>query len=291
MMELWPNFFIVGASKAGTTSLYEYLKDIPGIYMSPVKEPHYFLPSTTSKDPNLRQIRDKKKYLKLFAKVKNESIIGEASTGYLPDPKTPELIKEVSPKAQIIISLRDPVERLFSSYLMKIRNRRLTSSFHQQIIQELQQKTFKNYELNPNNGKYYENVKRYLDVFGEKQVKIIIFEEWVNKIQVTLQDILDFLNVNFSITEFEKESYNPYFMDKGILATKIRRSNFLEKIVKKTLSQSTRLAIRNNFFVKKEKKPLLDEKDREILIQFYSEDVVNLCKLLNRKLPWKNFQN
>jgi hypothetical protein len=41
--EVWPNFFIVGAPKAGTTSLYYYLKNIPGIYMSPNKEPNYFV--------------------------------------------------------------------------------------------------------------------------------------------------------------------------------------------------------------------------------------------------------
>jgi len=41
-MEKWPNFFIVGAPKAGTTSLYEYLRKIPGVYMSAIKEPHFF---------------------------------------------------------------------------------------------------------------------------------------------------------------------------------------------------------------------------------------------------------
>jgi len=47
--EKWPNFFIVGATKAGTTSLHAYLNDIPGIYMSPVKEPKYFLASDSPK--------------------------------------------------------------------------------------------------------------------------------------------------------------------------------------------------------------------------------------------------
>ena len=45
--EIWPNFFIVGAQKAATTSLYHYLKKIPGVYMSPVKEPSYFVLLTT----------------------------------------------------------------------------------------------------------------------------------------------------------------------------------------------------------------------------------------------------
>jgi len=292
VMERWPNFYIVGAPKAGTTSLYEYLKDIPGIYMSPVKEPHYFLSHAAAEDdPNSRHIQDKKKYLKLFAGVTNETIIGEASTGYLSDPNSPKLIKEVSPTAKIIISLRDPVERLFSSYLMKIRNRRLTSSFHQQIKQELQQKKFSNNNLNPNKGMYYENVKRYLDIFGEKQVKIIIFEEWVKKAKQTTQDILNFLEINYKIREFPNKAYNPYFMDKGTISTKIRRSRFIEKVVKKTIPQSIRLVIRDNFFVKNGDRPTLNDEDRQMLNQFYHKDVVKLSKLIGRKLLWKNFED
>lgn len=75
-MEKWPNFFIVGAPRCGTTSLYEYLKQTPGIYMSTVKEPHYF---SQSIDPALlyrTPIRDKKKYLALFQKATNEKAIG-----------------------------------------------------------------------------------------------------------------------------------------------------------------------------------------------------------------------
>ena len=65
-METWPNFFIVGAPKAGTSSLYAYLKDIPGIYMSPIKEPNYFSAATIPATSSFGPIRDKKKYLSLF---------------------------------------------------------------------------------------------------------------------------------------------------------------------------------------------------------------------------------
>jgi len=64
--EKWPNFFIVGAPKAGTTSLYAYLSGIPGIYMSPVKEPHYFS-KVDMVHSNLIPIRDKNQYLKLLS--------------------------------------------------------------------------------------------------------------------------------------------------------------------------------------------------------------------------------
>jgi len=59
--ERWPNFFIVGTAKAGTTSLYSYLKQVPGIFMSTEKEPNYFNPLTVPKENTYRFIiRDKK---------------------------------------------------------------------------------------------------------------------------------------------------------------------------------------------------------------------------------------
>jgi len=58
-MDRWPNFFIVGATKAGTTSIYEYLKEVPEIYMSPVKEPHYFSKLTRPKSRPEPSIQNK----------------------------------------------------------------------------------------------------------------------------------------------------------------------------------------------------------------------------------------
>ena len=69
-MKTWPNFFIVGALKAGTTSLYFYLKRVPGIYMSPVKEPHFFAVETWPVNSRPKPIRDEKKYLRLDQSAK-----------------------------------------------------------------------------------------------------------------------------------------------------------------------------------------------------------------------------
>src|SRR5438067_12438366 len=88
--EIWPNFFVVGAQKAGTTSMYSYLRQIPGVYMSPTKEPYYFL---SNLDRNSlykgRVMGDKKEYLCLFKAVKDEVAIGEASPLYLWDIGSP----------------------------------------------------------------------------------------------------------------------------------------------------------------------------------------------------------
>ena len=115
--EIWPNFFIVGAQKAATSSLYQYLKEIPGVYMSPIKEPFYFAPHTVQDDAS-DLIRDKKEYLRLFEKARGYIAVGEATPIYLWDPDSPKLIHQTVPHARIIMILRDPIERAYSNYLM-----------------------------------------------------------------------------------------------------------------------------------------------------------------------------
>ncbi len=90
-MDTWPNFIIAGARKTGTTSLYEYLKQHPKVFLSRIKEPGYF---RSFVPPNVwpYPIRNKEKYLDLFRNVTDEIAIGEASAIYLEDPETPFLI-------------------------------------------------------------------------------------------------------------------------------------------------------------------------------------------------------
>src|ERR1700712_5644177 len=105
-----PNFFLAGAAKAGTTSLYHYLKQHPDIFMSPVKEPCHFAQEMRPENyaPELRvqlqramddlrvRLRNglevsvgagivdrREDYLKLFENVREERAIGEASVAYL----------------------------------------------------------------------------------------------------------------------------------------------------------------------------------------------------------------
>src|SRR5882672_9220913 len=113
-----PNFFIVGAPKAGTTSLYYYLSHHPEVFMSPVKEPNFFSYDETVKQ-NLyhkeKGVGKFEEYRQLFASSNgHHKAIGEASVSYLFYPSVPQRIHELVPKAKIIISLRNPVERAYS---------------------------------------------------------------------------------------------------------------------------------------------------------------------------------
>ncbi|HUS48555.1 MAG TPA: sulfotransferase [Candidatus Paceibacterota bacterium] len=292
--DTWPNFFIVGAPKAGTTSFYYYLKEIPEIYMSPIKEPNFFSKNIMPDKKPFKPIRNKEKYLELFKNVTNEIILGEATTNYLSDHDASILIKQVSPNAHILICLRDPVERAFSHYLMIKNDPWIESSFHKQLEKEMNGTAdFSKPSIQLPASFYSIDVQRFIDTFGAKNVKIIIFEEFVKQPKQTVYEILKFLGIKYKLNNFKPEKYNAYSEIKspGKILKQIQKSNIVKIIGSKILSSSQKEFIKNIIFKRKKRKPKMSNEDREILKIFYNDDVQKLKTILNRDLPWKNFSN
>jgi len=290
-MEQWPNLFIVGAPKAGTSSLYVYLANIPGIFMSQAKEPNYFSRKTIPDHSLVKPIRDKSKYLGLFKKVKDEKIIGEASPSYLSDPEAPKLIHDIIPDAKIITSLRDPVERTLSFYLNLVRIGRMKGSFHEELQKSLKHvRAYNQISLRLETGLYAEDIQRYLDIFGSTQVKILIFEEFVKDPKKTLNEILSFLKIDYELDDFEGEAYNKFAVARGQISQFILRQRIVRNLAERIMSPLSRRTLKEKFLLKNEPKPKMRKEDKEILIKFYREDVEKIQNMLGRKLPWENFQ-
>jgi len=312
-MEIWPNFFIVGTDKAGTYSLYDYLKLIPGVCMSKYKEPRYFAPFLCKK-LGIFRIANKKEYLDQFEDVENSLVIGEATPLYLRDPEAAKLIHNQNPRSKIIISLRDPIERLYSWHLMNQRKELAKKKFHDALHEALQNNNECTEELFDLKSSLYSNdVKRFLELFGKNQVKIIIFEEWTKNVKQTIREILNFLQLENEIRiDFDYSAQNMYYdvKPKGIISQKIINNENLFQIARKIFPKSERRFLRKRFLVNKRgknvgtlnvfqkllfeiktKKPNMDAQDRKLLFNFYKDDVKNLETILGQKLPWSNFQN
>ena len=292
IMERWPNLFLVGAPKAGTSSLYAYLTNTEGIYMSPLKEPNFFSITIILENSTAKPIRDKKKYLSLFKKGEDQKFLGEASPEYLSDVEAPKLIHEVSPNAKIIISLRDPVERAFSSYFMFKRLGLMKSTFLNVLNKYLEKK--KKGLKSPlgllEMGLYYEPVNRYLNIFGPKQIKIIIFEEFIKEPKKTMEEVLEFLDIKSSIDNFKEVVYNKYGVPRGPFLRLLLKDKTTFRIIERFIPTSARKFLKENLLMKNEPKPKINLEARKILVDFYKEDVEKLEKLLGKKFPWKNFQ-
>lgn len=288
-MKSLPNFFIVGAPKAGTTSLYQYLKNHPDVFMSPIKEPNFF----SQVSINIFKIENKEEYLKLFKNAKNEKAIGEASTIYLASPDAAQNIHDLIPDAKIIIILRDPVNQFFSGYMMN-QKQGIEKSTLDEKINHLK---FVFDSKSDSYSKFSNQIKKYLSIFGKNNVKIIIFEEFILDPKNTVTEILRFLDIN-SDFDFISESHNSFedqMIPRGKISENILVSGLAGKLAKKfkILSMSKRVAIGEIILKKKrgEQKPSLSKTHLEKLKQCFDSDVKELEIMLGKKLPWPNFQS
>ena len=279
--EKWPDFFIVGAPRSGTTSLYENLKSIPEIFLSSVKEPNFFSISTDKKF-FAGAIRDKKNYLDLFQNARENQLVGESSPSYLRDPKSAQLIYDVSPHSKIIIILRNPIERAFSHYLLFFNLGTIKNSFSDLInqINNLEDEYSKRiFEA----GLYSNQVKKYLNIFGKNQVKILIFEEAFVDFEQTLNDLLRFLGVQRKVT-IENKAHGAHSILKFSFLKPLFKNDSLRSAAKKIPSNWRRSIIKN--LVKETPKSPLMENEKKILINYYKVDIKNLEKILGRTIPW-----
>jgi hypothetical protein len=126
MTSRWPDFFIVGAPKAGTTALHAALARHPGLSLSAVKEPKYFLcgdaPPPLYLGPGDAHSRRewvwrRDHYLALFADAPRDVLVGESTPLYLDDPAALLRIQSVKPDAKLIAVIRDPVDRAYSNWM------------------------------------------------------------------------------------------------------------------------------------------------------------------------------
>lgn len=299
--EIWPNFFIVGAPRAGTTSLYEYLKRVPGVFMPSLKEPHYFsydsliASDTETKNlyakNNIQVVSDRSEYLKLYEPAKQDNsvkAIGDASTTYLFARDAPKRIHDIAPDARIIISLRDPIEAAFSQYLIQKWMGFETMEFYDALLRDYTRlrKGHNSFSGLIERGFYSYQLKRYFDVFDRGQVKIIIFEVFAQKPKETISEILDFLSVTAELLPdnigrvYNASEY--YYNKSRQLSTEAEQEHrsslkdILKKFHKNTNVNST--------------KPKMPRMAKLFLKGIYRDDAVQVEDLLGRSLPWPLLQ-
>ena len=194
-----PNFFIVGAAKSGTTTLYNYLLKHPEVFMPSdelYKEPCFF-----SQYGKLTL----DKYAKIYENADARKYVGDASATYLADEKSANYIYNFKPNAKIIIILRNPVKRAVSLYNWMVqegyeyaRNFKIALKLEKNRKQKKRKlgmmENKQNY-MYYSSGLYYEQVKRYYDLFGKNNVLVLLFSELKSTPQKSYDKICDFLNV------------------------------------------------------------------------------------------------
>lgn len=198
-----PDFFIVGAPKCGTTAMYDYLAAHPQIFLPDRKEMHYFGSDLTVTHA---RITGEREYLACFAKASDAKRIGEGSVYYLYSATAAQEIHAFNPDARIIISLRNPVQMLYSlhSQLLFSGNEVITD-FAAALAAESDRANglnipacagIKEVLLYRKMGAYTEQVRRYFDTFGRDRVLVNIFDDFKRDPAAVYRRTLEFLDVD-----------------------------------------------------------------------------------------------
>jgi len=306
-----PNFFVVGCVKGGTTSLHNYLLQHPEIYLTPIKETNYF--SRKDMDPkhfrkdyaydvaldlekyfknqplkpvHIAQVTESKHYLKLYAGVKDEKVKGEICNSYLICESAAAEIKREFPNAKIAMILRNPIDRAFSQYLMNLKEAKAINRSFLEEIEKDQKSELKGWGISHQYlelGLYYEQVKRYFDLFPKEQIKIILYEEYKNSIESVLQELCDFLGVDnhFSFDTDLKlnEKGLPRFKYLNYALTQLGIIKLFKNLLSKPIRQKLARMIYSSDKLKE-----IQAEEREFLIDYYKEDITNLSNLIDRDL-------
>ena len=207
-----PEFYIIGAAKSGTSSLYTALTQHPGIINRIDKEIHFF---DYPQKRNKGTVYYKAHFLPDFQKKYLSKGLGYAplegdATPFMHHFWIPKWLFEVNPHAKLIAILRNPIDRAFSGYYHNKNRGRETLSFEEAIALETDrvkeeseklkidpQASIYNYSTFSylGRGRYYEQLTRWLQFFPKDQLCVISFEEFVNNQTETCSQIFNFLGL------------------------------------------------------------------------------------------------
>lgn len=247
----FPDFFIVGAQRSGTTSLYEYLGKHPRVFTSPHKEPHFFAHDRVRIDADL-VIRSENDYLRLFAGAEPGALLGEASPSYLWHPEAARRIYERQPRAKIIACLREPIARAFSQYKMDLADGLALVSFHDLLERDYyrQEKVYATGHLYIELGKYAEQIKRYLDVFGRDAVLVLMFDDLCASPDRVMARVAEFLGIEAKGFEQVETHiiHNRHTMPSNPLAQRMLPHRSLRQFYRTLMPLSLRRNLRARIF-------------------------------------------
>ena len=210
------NFIVVGAQKSGTSSLRDYLNLHADIRMSYTKEPHYFDGPLYSSHPWSRYW-----YEKDFYQGDHSKILGEVTPilSYLAE--APQRIKTYNPDIKLIMLLRNPIDRAYSHWNMEIERGNEHQDFLSCIANEQERLASSEgkasmYQSYVDRGYYAIQVRRLKDLFDDKQLLFIKYEDYVSRQESTIHEVLKFLEVSVSYYPYKPRTVHKRSYDRLI---------------------------------------------------------------------------
>lgn len=306
--EHWPNLFVPGAGKSGTSSLHAYLGLHPNIAMSKEKEPSFF---TDTKGITKR----KAYYLDLFKSNKKVLYRGESSTGYMSSPAATKNIKAYVTQPKFIFILRNPIDRAFSHFRWMTSLGYEKQGFKEAINSDISGTKHAKTSVAFGSKHYYQEglyakwISKYVNAFGKQNIHVITSERLRETPLHTLNSCFHFLGID-ALSDLQPINLNPTSGRKA--SRRYRLTNYLlfgKHLVSIKRAYSAILPGRIRIFIRqkmsalqkhtintdfhnddKEMYPVLSQSQRDWLKDLYAEEVKKLKGMTgNEYQKWLDF--
>lgn len=287
-----PNFFILGAAKAGTTSLYEYLKLHPQIFLPYVKEPQFFCNDLLYSEGLVNYLETH------FKGAEGFPARGEATPHYLFYEKAAQRLAETLPEThqKFIVILRDPVERAYSLYWNMVHEGYETLSFEQAIKAEYERRCnaddiekrgtlrFQYVE----SGMYAQQLNRYLKYFSLDKFLILLQADLARDPAAELKKVLRFIAVEDSMEIDVNKKFNVASSPRSrIFQNLVVKPNKVRRILGKLFPTHFKYWIVTNLLRWNKRDmlyPAMNPRTASKLRSQFNDDVLELESLIGRKL-------
>ena len=303
-----PDFFLIGAPKAGTSALHAALAQHPNLYLSPVKEPKYYMcgdsPPPHYRGPgdahsNQEWVWQRQRYLDLFAAAPETSLRGESTPFYLYHRDARRRIAVDAPDARLVAVLRDPVDRAYSNWMhlwmdgLEPRGDILEAVAREQERIDAGWAPFWHYR---GLGMYGRQVKDLLDHFPREQLLLLRYRDLVDAPAVALEKVFGFLGVPSAVVRSIPQDNSRRFVRDGprartlgpLIRTGAAAGQFLPPEVWRTVSRPLVAQLHRGGTATR---PRLTPEQREVLLQPHLPDIELLEQVTGESYAdWKGYR-
>ena len=294
-----PNFLLVGAARSGTSSLFNYLRQHPEVFLPEKKELRFFVSSVyrdiCPEDPQYpdlirSMVFTLEDYVRLFEEAGDKQAVGEASVAYLYFHRVaiPNILKHLG-NVKILMILRDPVERAFSSHNHLVQDYAENLPFERCLEMEEERRAARWAPIRyyKDFGYYYSQVKAYIENF--RDVQICLHDDLENDAAPMMEDVFRFLNVDPNFVPDVEKRYNVSGVPRHeILDQFVKRPSLARTLIKPLaralLSKRIRDRILQRWSARDPGTPEMKEETRRTLRKLYREDILKLQDLTRRDL-------
>ena len=287
-----PTFLVIGAARSGSSSLHDSLRQHPQVFVSPIKEPHFFayenkeLPRGGPGGPRSTRVTDIDRYMELFDGARPGMAVGEASVSYLYSADAPDRIRHYVPDVRLVAILRNPVERAYSAFqYLRERGTEPYADFSDALEAEDERvrQNWSHMWHYRRMGFYGEQLARYYERFDREQIHVLTLDDFMADPQRSMAAVYAHIGVDPAFTPNTAVQHNvtgaPRWRVLSPLLTPNRVTTRLRPLVTATLNPVVR-RVKQRVLVK----PQMPAEAASMLAQLYGKDLELLGSLLDRDL-------